>query len=119
VIGGGSAADSSGFFPAGGAPAGTTSGLIGIRLAETHGVDRTKIWSGGGDISIASKTSTANMIFGQYWYGGTNVNSGLGQIRITNFAGSSTSNQNFIVGENLTSLMTKCPKANFDELCLF
>jgi hypothetical protein len=65
VIGGGSTADSSGFFPTGGAPAGTTSGLIGVRLSEAHGADRTKIWSGGGDISIASKTSTANMIYGQ------------------------------------------------------
>jgi hypothetical protein len=87
VIGGGSVADSSGFFPAGGAPAGTSAGLFGIRISNAHGADRTKIWSGGGDISIASKTSTASMIYGQFWHGGTNVNSGIGQVRVTNFAG--------------------------------
>ena len=90
VLGGGSLAAANSFFPAGGAPAGS---MTGIRLSEAHSANGTKIWSGGGDITLTSKTGTASAIHGQYWHGGTNIDSGLGQVRVTNNAGAATANQ--------------------------
>lgn len=89
VLGGGSTADSTGFFPAGGAP--SSGSFMGIRLGSADVADQMKIWSGGGDISIRSKSATAtNGISGQYWYGGTNVNSGDGAIIVENIVGSTS-----------------------------
>ena len=98
-LGGGSTADETGFYPLGGAPAGTTNYVHGIQFSNGYGTDVTKIWSGGGDISIASKTRTTGATnhtnSGQFWHGGTNVNSGNGQIRITNYSGGATTRANY------------------------
>ena len=85
-IGGGSSADDSGFFPSGGAP--SVGSWQGILLGNTDAANQFKLWSGGGDIAIRSKsTSTTSGTSGQYWYGGTSIHSGDGAIVVENTAG--------------------------------
>ncbi|WP_249883334.1 fibronectin type III domain-containing protein [Candidatus Aquiluna sp. UB-MaderosW2red] len=95
IIGGGSTTDASGRYPTGGSQAGSASGQHGVRLGSAHAANGTKIWSGGGDLSLSSSTGTSAGIYGQYWYGGTSINAGNGQVRINNFAGATTTTQTY------------------------
>ena len=54
VLGGGSVAASNSFFPAGGAP--SSGSFIGIRLGSANNADQFKLWSGGGDVSVRSRS---------------------------------------------------------------
>lgn len=94
VLGGGPAADQSGFFPVGGAASNGSN--PGIRLGNANNADQFKLWSGGGDVTIRSRSaSTTSGTPGQYWYGGTNINSGTGTVVVDNIAVASGAIQSY------------------------
>jgi hypothetical protein len=100
-VGGGLSATSNAFSPPGGSP--STGSNPGISFAT---LGQPRIYSGGGDISIASETASSTAgVHGQAWAGGARVDSGVGQIRLTNFS-NNTASANILNGIVINSTGT-------------
>jgi hypothetical protein len=121
VIGGG-ASDSNTFFPAGGAVANSTASR-GVQFGAASAADGVKVYSGGGDIRIASEMSGAlsNYYYGQLWYGGTRIHSGSGMVDLVNTASgtaTTTANYGFLLEGTTYPIVVTSQKGSGDAIKL-